>query len=47
MSVDNAIFWSAVFVAVLSIVLIKGGEWLDKHQAEKDRKKDTAKHSDV
>lgn len=38
MSVDNAIFWSAVFVAVLSIVLIKGGEWLDKRHDEKERK---------
>lgn len=46
MSVDNAIFWSAIFVAVLSVVAVKLPEWLDALEEKKNRKKDS-KHSDA
>jgi hypothetical protein len=46
MSIDNTIFWSAVFVGILSIVAVKLSEWLVGLAEKKNRKKDE-KHSDA
>ena len=45
MSIDDTIFWSAIFIGVLVLVLVKGEEWYVKRHNEKERKEHSP-HSD-
>ncbi|AEK59680.1 hypothetical protein [Acidithiobacillus caldus] len=45
MSIDDTIFWSAIFVGVLSLVAVKLPEWFDALEERKNRKKDASGHS--